>query len=118
MPQLHLYVSDEVAIQLRARARERGTSVSRLLAEIFTRDTRRAWPEAWLDRVAGRGPVPGRPERAAALVDAFCEPFASLPFDDPASRRTPGSVRTSGRTARRSVSARSRRSPSPTASPW
>ena len=22
------------------------------------------------------------PERAAALVDAFCEPFASLPFDD------------------------------------
>jgi hypothetical protein len=53
MPRLHLYVPDDVAAELRARARERGTSVSKLLAEIVSRDVRRAWPEGWLDRVAG-----------------------------------------------------------------
>jgi len=53
VPQLHLYVSDDVAAELRARARERGVSVSKLLAEIVTRDARRAWPEGWLGRVAG-----------------------------------------------------------------
>jgi len=34
VPQLHPYVPDDVAAALRARARERGTSVSKLLAEI------------------------------------------------------------------------------------
>lgn len=60
MPQLHLYVSDDVAIALRERARERGTSLSKLLAEIVTRDARRAWPEGWVERVAGAwtGPWP------------------------------------------------------------
>ena len=60
MPQLHLYVSDDVAIALRERARERGTSLSKLLAEIVTRDARRAWPEGWLESVAGawNGPWP------------------------------------------------------------
>ena len=61
MPQLHLYVSDDVAEALR----ERGTSVSKLLAEIVTRDARRAWPEGWLDRVGG----------------AWTEPWPTL--DDP-----------------------------------
>jgi post-segregation antitoxin (ccd killing protein) len=60
VPQLHLYVPADVAAELRARARARGTSVSKLLAEIVTRDARRAWPEGWLDRVAGawRDPWP------------------------------------------------------------
>ena len=58
VPRLHLYVSDDVAAELRARARERGTSVSKLLAEIVTRDVRRAWPEGWLNRVAGAWPGP------------------------------------------------------------
>jgi len=60
VPQLHLYVSDDVAIALRERARERGTSLSKLLAEIVTRDARRAWPEGWLESVAGvwTGPWP------------------------------------------------------------
>jgi len=58
VPQLHLYVSDDVAAELRARARERGVSVSRLLAEIVTRDARRAWPDGWLERVAGAWPEP------------------------------------------------------------
>jgi hypothetical protein len=65
VPQLHLYVSDDVATALRERARERGTSLSRLLAEIVTRDARRAWPEGWLERVAG----------------AWTEPWPT--FDDP-----------------------------------
>ena len=60
MPQLHLYVSDDVATALRERARERGTSLSKLLAELVTRDARRPWPEGWLERVAGAwaGPWP------------------------------------------------------------
>lgn len=53
MPQLHLYVSDVVAAELRARARERGTSISKLLAEMVDRDLQRRWPEGWLDRVVG-----------------------------------------------------------------
>lgn len=58
MPQLHLYVPEDVAAALRVRAREQGTSVSKLLAEIVTRDARRAWPEGWLDRVVGAWPDP------------------------------------------------------------
>lgn len=60
MPQLHLYVPDDVATELRERARERGTSVSKMLAEIVIRDARRAWPKGWLGRVAGawRDPWP------------------------------------------------------------
>ncbi len=58
VPRLRLNVSDHVAAALRARARERGTSVSELLAEIVTRDMQRGWPEGWLDRVAGACPGP------------------------------------------------------------
>ncbi len=58
MPQLHLYVSDDVAEALRVRALASGTSVSKLLAEIVARDARRDWPEGWLDRVAGAWPDP------------------------------------------------------------
>jgi hypothetical protein len=58
VPQLHLYVSDAVATALKARARERGTSVSKLLAEIVTRDAQRAWPDGWWDRVVGAWPDP------------------------------------------------------------
>ncbi len=71
MPQLHLCVSDDVAETLRARARERGTSVSKLLAEIVTRDAGRAWPEGWLDRVAG----------------AWTEPWPTLDDPPPHERR-------------------------------
>jgi post-segregation antitoxin (ccd killing protein) len=58
VPQLHLYVSDDVAAELRARAHDRGMSVSKLLAEIVDRDLRRGWPEGWLQRVAGAWPGP------------------------------------------------------------
>ncbi len=71
MPQLHLNVSDDVATALRERARERGTSLSRLLAEIVTRDARRAWPEGWLERVAG----------------AWTEPWPTLDDPPPDERR-------------------------------
>ena len=56
MPQLHLYVPDDVAAALRARARERGLSVSKLLAEIVTRDARRGSPEGWFDHMFGTWP--------------------------------------------------------------
>jgi len=71
VPQLHLYVSDDVATALRERARERGTSLSKLLAEIVTCDARRAWPEGWLERVAG----------------AWAEPWPTLDDPPPDERR-------------------------------
>lgn len=43
-PKLHVYVSDEVAAVLRARAHQRGVSVSKLLAEIVNRDVNQGWP--------------------------------------------------------------------------
>ena len=57
-PQLHMYVSDDVAAALRARARERGVSVSKMLADIVNRDVNRGWPEGWMDRVVGTWPGP------------------------------------------------------------
>lgn len=43
-PKVHVYVSDEVAAVLRARAHQRGVSVSKLLAEIVNRDVNQGWP--------------------------------------------------------------------------
>jgi len=53
MPQLHLYVSDEVAAKLREQASARGMSLSRYLAEIVQRETRVGWPEGYFEEVVG-----------------------------------------------------------------
>ena len=53
MPQLHLYVSDEVAEAIRARAEQRGISVSRLLADIVEREVPAGWPRGWFERYFG-----------------------------------------------------------------
>lgn len=53
MPQLHLYVSDELADRLRTEAAERGMSLSKLLAEIVQRETRTGWPEGYFESVVG-----------------------------------------------------------------
>ena len=94
VPQLHLYVSNEVAAELRARARERGTSVSKLLAEIVTRDMRRA-------RARSSTPSANPSRRCRSMM--------------PASMPTLSSAPTCGHEAPRSAPTiwRSRRSPSP-----
>lgn len=56
MPQLHLYVSDETAAQLRADAERAGLSTSRHLARLIADATRPTWPEGYFDAVCGSCP--------------------------------------------------------------
>ncbi|RLE18157.1 MAG: hypothetical protein DRJ61_14320 [Acidobacteria bacterium] len=53
MPQLHLYVNDDVAADIKRRANETGMSVSRFLALMIRERTPTDWPEDWFDRIPG-----------------------------------------------------------------
>lgn len=61
MPQLHLYVSEEIAIKVREKAREKNMTVSRYLTEIVKREIGKGWPEGYFERVCGKweGEFPG-----------------------------------------------------------
>ncbi|MEW6490605.1 MAG: hypothetical protein AB1578_22170 [Thermodesulfobacteriota bacterium] len=63
MPQLHLYVPEPVAAEIGRKAKERGVSVSRYLAEIVRRDLDRAWPAGFFEDVVGgwKGEALARP---------------------------------------------------------
>jgi len=54
MPQLHLYVPQQVADELRRRAEAEGVSTSKYLATVVERELSTDWPEAWFDRVVGQ----------------------------------------------------------------
>lgn len=51
MPQLHLYVPEELATELARRARARGLSVSRYLAELIRGEVCTSWPAGYFDQV-------------------------------------------------------------------
>ncbi len=53
MPQLHLYVPNDVAARLRERARANNMSLSKYLAEVVARETGTGWPEGFFDDVVG-----------------------------------------------------------------
>ena len=53
MPQLHFYVPEAVAEQLRARARALGLPVSRYLAVVAGRDVHTGWPPDYFAEVVG-----------------------------------------------------------------
>lgn len=53
MPQLHVYVPKNLAIEVRRRAEALGLSVSRYLAQLLGREVRDEWPEDWFNRVVG-----------------------------------------------------------------
>jgi len=53
VPQLHLYVNDEVAAEINRRAEAAGMSVSRFLAMLVRERARSGWPEGWFERVPG-----------------------------------------------------------------
>ena len=53
MPQLHLYVGEDVAATVKARARARGLSVSRYLAALVKEDAARGWPRGFFEEVIG-----------------------------------------------------------------
>ena len=74
MPQLHLYVPDEVANLVRQRARARRMTVSGYLAHLVRNEVASGWPEGYFDEVVGgwagkplRRPAQDRFERRLKL---------------------------------------------------
>ena len=70
MPQLHLYVSDEIAAEVVREARAAGLSVSRYLAQLVRERTSTDWPDGWFERVPGGwqgGPLERAPQGALEL---------------------------------------------------
>jgi hypothetical protein len=53
MPQLHFYVSEDVARELRQRARKRRLSLSRYLAETVQANAKKGWPPGFFQKVMG-----------------------------------------------------------------
>ncbi len=53
MAQLHFYVPDEVAAEIRARADAAGTSASKFVADLVTRQLKGGWPPGFFDEVVG-----------------------------------------------------------------
>ncbi len=53
MAQLHFYVPDDVAEQIKARAQQANMPISRYVAELVKRDVGQGWPEHYFERIAG-----------------------------------------------------------------
>ncbi|MEA2162878.1 MAG: hypothetical protein QOK37_1005 [Thermoanaerobaculia bacterium] len=53
MPQLHLYVPDEIADTARARAKAAGKSLSAYLADLVVNEVAGEWPEGFFEDIAG-----------------------------------------------------------------
>ena len=53
MPQLHLYVPEDVAAEVQRRAKARGVSVSRYLADLVHHQVGTGWPDGYFDEVVG-----------------------------------------------------------------
>jgi len=54
MPQLHFYVPDDIAEQIKARAAHAKMPVSRYVADLVKRDVGQGWPEDYFERISGR----------------------------------------------------------------
>ncbi len=73
MSQLHLYVPDREADELKARAQALGMTVSRYLATLVHRELGKGWPEDYFKDVLGawhgdlERPPQGDPERRDPL---------------------------------------------------
>lgn len=67
MPQLHLYVPEHVADEVKRRADAQGISASRYLAELVTREVANDWPPGFFEQVVGgwAGDALQRPEQPA-----------------------------------------------------
>ncbi|HEX4953839.1 MAG TPA: hypothetical protein VF017_10650 [Thermoanaerobaculia bacterium] len=53
MPQLHFYVPNDTATDLRSQAESRGLSLSAYLAEMVTTKAAQGWPAGWFEAVVG-----------------------------------------------------------------
>jgi len=74
MPQLHLYVSDEVAETAKARAKAAGKSLSSYLADLIVNEVAGEWPEGFFEDVAGgwKGEPLERPKWGAPSAVTGC----------------------------------------------
>jgi hypothetical protein len=68
MPQLHLYVPDEVAETAKARAKATGKSLSSYLADLVINEVAGEWPEGFFEEVVGgwKGKPIERPKQGRA----------------------------------------------------
>lgn len=74
MPQLHLYVDDELAEHIHRAAGETGLSVSRYLAEVIRREVVTEWPDDFFEAVIGGWvgePLERTPQGEAELREPF-----------------------------------------------
>ncbi len=73
MPQLHFYVPDAVAEQIKRRAAKARQPVSRYIADLVMRDAGQGWPEGYFESLTGsakdkiRYEPSGRPEERLLL---------------------------------------------------
>jgi hypothetical protein len=54
MPQLHLYIPDDLAESIQRKAQSANLSVSRYLAELVQREMAIDWPPGYFEDVVGR----------------------------------------------------------------
>ncbi len=69
MAQLHFYLPDDEAEQIRRKAREQGEPLSRYLGKLIRQTTgSRQWPEGYFERIFGgwQGEPLQRPEQGEA----------------------------------------------------
>lgn len=66
--QLHFYVPEPVANELRRRAEARGLSTSRFIAELVAKELEGDWPPGFFEKVVGawKGEPLERPEQLPA----------------------------------------------------
>jgi hypothetical protein len=53
MPQLHFYVPDAVAEQIKRRAASARQPLSRYIADLVVRDAGQGWPDGYFESLAG-----------------------------------------------------------------
>ena len=68
MPQLHLYVPEKDASELRARAKARGMCVSSFLASLVRRELHKGWPPRFFETLFGGSK--GEPLERAPQVES------------------------------------------------
>ncbi len=75
MPQLHFYVPDDIAEQIKARAALAKQPVSRYVAELVRRDVSQGWPKDYFERISGAA------EGAAIRYEPLGLPEERLPLE-------------------------------------
>jgi hypothetical protein len=75
MPQLHFYVPDDVAEQIKARAARAHLSISRYVADLVKRDIVQSWPEDYFEQISGAA------EGATIRYESSGPPAERLPLE-------------------------------------